>query len=101
MRPSKPPSRKASAALAPARLAPTIAKVLWSLMSFLSSPYSRARQGQELLPCSRIAPHETVQGGGHGSRPGLLHPAKRHAHVLRLDHHADALRRQVLLEPVR
>src|SRR5690349_11550319 len=98
MRPSKPPSRSASAAFAPARLAPTITNVRSSLISFLS-PYSCPDEGQELLARPRVVSQQPVQRRSHRARAGLLHAAQRHAHVLGLEHHADALRRQVLLEP--
>ena len=94
MRPSKPSARSASAALAPARPAPTMTCVCWS---GTGAPLG---QGQELLAGSGVVAHQAVQRGGDGRRAGLLHAAQRHAQVLGLEHDADALGRELALEPV-
>src|SRR5215212_7947777 len=94
MRPSKPSSRRVSAALAPARPAPTITNVFWS-------DTASSGQGQELLARARVVAHEPVQGGRDGARAGLLHAPQRHAHVLGLDDDADALRLEVVVQPPR
>ena len=55
---------------------------------------------EELLARARVVAHESVQRGGDRLRARLLHSAQRHAHVLGLDHDADALRLELTLEPV-
>src|ERR671937_1901077 len=92
-RPSKPSSRRVSAALAPARLAPTITNVC-----ILGSP--SFRQGEKFLPRARVLAHEAVECRGDRPRAWLLDAAQRHAQVLGLDNHADALGLQVVLQPV-
>src|SRR3954454_340407 len=94
--PSKPSSRSASAALAPAKPAPTIANV--SVSGIASDPFGEC---QELLARPCVVAHEPEERRGDGGRPGLRHAAKGHAHVLGLDDDADALGLQLLLEPVR
>src|SRR6187401_2949122 len=92
-RPSKPSSRRVSAALAPVRLAPTIANV-WSLV--MGCP---RRQGQELLAGTGVVAHTAVQRRGHGLGAELLHAAQRHAQVLGLQDHPDPPGLELALEP--
>src|SRR4051794_8162337 len=94
MRPSKPSSRSASAALAPASAAPTITCV------GLSGMDGPSRECQELLTCTWIVAHETMQSRGDRASARLRGAAQRHAGVLGLEHDADALRRELALEPV-
>src|SRR4051812_40019070 len=95
MRPSKPSSRSASAAFAPASAAPTITCVVGSGMARPS------RKCEELPAGTHIVSHETMERRGHRARAGLRGAAQGHAGVLGLEHHADTLRRQLALEPVR
>ena len=97
MRPSKPSSRRVSAALAPARPAPTITNVRWS-GGHGHSPSSRARNSCRVRGSSRTSPWSadvTVRA------PELLHAAQRHAQVLGLQDDADALGRELLLRASR
>ena len=55
---------------------------------------------QELLAGTWILAHEAVQRRRDRPRAGLLDTAQRHAEVLRLEHDADAARRQMRLQPV-
>src|SRR5688500_8993688 len=88
IRPEKPASRAASAALAPARLAPMIARVrvvvMRDLLCSVCSSRPHAREGKELRPGPRVLAQEAVQRGGHRSRSVRLHPAEGHAQVLGL-----------------
>src|SRR5215212_6106806 len=93
MRPPNPSSRSVSAALAPARPAPTITWV-WSLVMG-----GHRGQGQELLEGGGVVADEAAKRRGHGLGAELLHAAQRHAEVLGLEDDADALRLQLLLEP--
>src|SRR3954451_20628961 len=95
MRPSNPSSRRASAAFAPVSAAPTITCVLVSGMGRPSG------ECEALLTGTRIVAHETMQRRGDRPRAWLRGAAQRHACVLALEHHAHALRRQLVLEPVR
>src|SRR5205085_2645240 len=92
-RPSKPSSRSASAALAPASAAPTITCVV----SGMCGPSGEC---QELLTCTWIVAHETMERRGDRAGSRLDRAAERHAGVLGLEHHAHALRRELALEPV-
>ena len=58
-------------------------------------------QGEELLARAGIVAHQAVQRRRDGARARLLDAAQRHAHVLGLDHDADALRLELALEPAR
>src|SRR3712207_776297 len=91
-RPSNPRSRSVSAALAPASPAPT-------MTNGSRSATASSSQGQELLARARIVAAEAVERRRDGPRSGLLDAAQRHAHVLGLEHHADALGLQVAVEP--
>src|SRR5687767_9575175 len=106
MRPSNPASRAASAALAPARLAPTIASVRVVMAGLLSRAWcgpspAHAGEGEELGPGAVVLAEQAVHRGGDGERSRGLDAAERHAEVLGLEHHAHALGGEVLLEPVR
>src|SRR4051812_15868387 len=92
MRPSKPSARSVSAALAPARPAPTITWVR-------DSATVASGQGKELLTGAGIVADEPVQRRGDRAGAGLLHPAQRHAEVLGLEHDADALRLELIAQP--
>src|SRR5829696_2712295 len=94
MRPSKPWLRSASAAFAPARPAPTIT---WVWVSGTGGDPSC--EGEELLPGARVVADRAVKRGGHGDRTLLLDSSQGHAHVLGLEHDADAFRLQLALEP--
>src|SRR5688500_17363535 len=113
MRWSKPAWRAASAALAPARLAPVTARVrgmvtdvlLWlewrggcgagrwsSRTRWYRSRSSSARtgEGEELGARARVLAQEAVQRRGDGAGAGGLHAAKTHAEVLGFEYDADA-----------
>src|SRR5215208_7031900 len=92
-RPSKPSLRSVSAAFAPARLAPTMTWV-WSVVMGAS-----CCEGHELLACASVVSNQPVQRGGHGLGPELLDSAQRHAQVLGFQDHADALGRELALQP--
>src|SRR5215207_5853094 len=92
-RSSKPSPRRVSAAFAPARLAPTITNV-WSLL--MRCP---RRQGQELLACTGVIAHAAVQRRRHRLGAELLHATQRHAQVLSLQNHSDALGLQLARKP--
>src|SRR5688572_29770189 len=94
MRPSKPSSRSASAAFAPARPAPTITWV----SALMSGPPG---ERQELLPCPWVVAHQSAQRRGDRLRARLLHAAQGHAEVLGLEHDADALGLELLFQPAR
>ena len=91
MRPSKPSPRSASAAFAPARPAPD---------DHVRLRHGSLRQRQELAARARVVAHEPAQRRGDRRRARLLHAAERHAHVLGLEHDADALGRELALQPV-
>src|ERR687897_637787 len=91
-RPSKPSVRRVSAAFAPARPPPTMTNVL-------GSDTASSGQGQELVARALVVAQVAVERRGDGARAGLLDPAQRHAQVLCLQDDADALGRQVLVEP--
>src|SRR3954469_4297861 len=93
MRPSNPSSRSASAVFAPARAAPTIT---WVWLSGISRP---SCEGQKLLAGAGVVADEAVKCGGDGVGALLLDAAQGHAEGLGLDHHPDALGRELLLEP--
>ena len=57
-------------------------------------------EGQELLAGTGVVANQPVQRRGHGLGAELLHAAQRHAHVLGLQDHADALGLELALEPV-
>src|SRR5215207_2444216 len=92
-RPSKPSVRSVSAALAPAKLAPT--------MTYVCSPLigGPRRQGHELLPCASVVSDQAAESRRHGAGAQLLDTAQRHAQVLRLQNHAHPLGRQLVVEP--
>src|SRR5438093_13316614 len=92
-RPSKPSVRRVSAALAPARLAPTITKVCSAVMA------CPCCQGEELPAGPGVVANESVQRRGHRLGAELLHPAQRHAQMLGLDDDPDALGLELALEP--
>src|SRR3954447_369408 len=92
--PSKPSSRSVSAAFAPANAAPAITNVRSSIACSF-------RQREELGAGARVLPDQPVKSGRGRSRAGLLHPAQRHAHVLRVKYDADTLGPEPALEPVR
>src|SRR4051794_33382365 len=94
MRPSKPSSRSASAALAPAIPAPTIT---WVLRSGMCAPPC---QRQELLARAWVVANESMESRRDGGRPRLGDAAQGHAHVLGLQDDSDTLRRQLVLQPV-
>src|SRR5687768_11363952 len=94
MRPSNPSSRSVSAALAPARLAPTITCVCSLLMG---TPLGK---GQELLAGTNVVADQPAKRRGDGLGTELLDAAQRHAHVLRLEDDPDSLGFQLTLEPV-
>src|SRR5918993_1580549 len=108
MRPSKPASRAASAALAPVRLAPMIASVGVVLMAgcccsrrgdrVVSRPH--AGEGEELGAGPVVEPEEPVEGGGDGAGPLGSYAAQGHAEVLGLHHDANALGVELVLQPV-
>src|SRR5215218_10845097 len=94
MRPSNPSSRSVSAALAPARLAPTITCVCSLLMG---TPLGK---GQELLAGTAVVADLSAKRRGDGLGAELLDAAEGHAHVLRLEDDSDSLRLQLTLEPI-
>ena len=57
-------------------------------------------EGEELLPRARVVAQQAVQGRGDGAGAGCLDAAQGHAQVLGLEHHPDALGRELGLEPV-
>src|SRR5687768_14988826 len=99
MRPAKPTSRAASAALAPARLAPTMARVLEVIMVAPGCGPGRCGRSSSRQPCegeelgagSGVLTKDPVERRGHGQAPRRLHPPEGHAEVLGLEHHTDAL----------
>src|SRR5215218_6621531 len=94
MRPSKPSWRRVSAALAPARLAPTM---MWVWLLVMGCPRG---QGQELLAGAGVVADEAVERRGHGLGAQLLNAAQRHAQVLGLQDDPDASGFELALEPV-
>ena len=60
-RPAKPSWRRVSAALAPARLAPTITMVWFSLILPGSLSGVDPGQGEELLPGAGVVTEQTVE----------------------------------------
>src|SRR5450756_1053754 len=124
-RPSKPSARSVSAALAPARLAPTIMNVwsvaMWHFLLLSSGSDSghalhrgcmnmqvrawredcRACQREELLARTCVLAQHAMHGRGNRLRSPGLDPPHGHAHVLGLDHDTDSLGGEVLLKPVR
>src|SRR5215213_9438481 len=92
-RSSKPSARRVSAALAPARLAPTITNVRSLVMGCPRG------QGQELLAGTGVVAHGAVQCRGHRLGAELLDSAQRHAQVLGLEDHPDTLGLELALQP--
>src|ERR1700692_1543396 len=62
------------------------------------SSRSSSCQAEELSTCARVVADESVKRRGHGLGARLLHAAKGHAQVLGLEHDADSLRLQLLVE---
>src|SRR3954453_3173904 len=91
MRPSWPTARRASAAFAPASDAPT--------MTWSEDTGAPLGQGKKFGARARVVTDAAVQRRRDCHRAALLDAAQRHAHVLGLDHDADALRRELLVEP--
>ena len=98
-RPSKPSSRRVSAALAPARLAPTITNALVGRHrvppgSGLGAPRARGTP----VGCGIVA-DEPVKGRRRGAASRASGRRAGTCTVLGLDHDADALRIEVLVDP--
>src|SRR5580704_9835646 len=113
--PSKPSSRRVSAALAPARLAPMMTNPRSSVMTIPSrwrrsllagrGPWpasaAGAGQGQEFGPGALVVAYRAVQGRGDRAGSRGAHAPQGHAQVLGFEHHADAPRTEVLVQPMR
>src|SRR5688572_24144445 len=99
-RPAKPSWRRVSAALAPARLAPTITMVWISLILQGSLSGRDTGQGEELLPGAGVVTEQTVKRRGDGFRPHGPDTSHRHALVFCFEHHSHAFGGEVLLQPV-
>src|SRR6185437_8899637 len=56
---------------------------------------SRSCQAEEFSTCARVVADEAMQRRSNGCGARLLHPAKRHAYVLGLQHHTDPVRLQL------
>src|ERR1700733_9550182 len=100
MRPAKPSSRSVSAALAPARAAPTITKLPSSGVITLALLVSRTATGpswsspcqaEELGPRPRIVAHQALECRGHRLGSVGAHAAQRHAQVFGLEHDTHTL----------
>src|SRR5581483_11270849 len=62
---------------------------------------AQAGEGEELLTGAGVVAQQAVDGGGDRARALGPDAAVRHAEVLGLDDDADALRLEILVQPVR
>src|SRR5438034_4043036 len=100
MRPVNPCSRSVCAAVAPARLAPTMTNVELRCIWSGSFGASGVCEGEELRPRARVVAKQAMHRGGDGAGTPRPDTAQRHAQVLGLHHDAYASGRKVGLQPV-
>src|SRR3712207_1256069 len=70
-----------------------------TITKVLRSDPASSSQRKKLLAGALVLAQVPMERRRDRARTGLLHAAQRHAHVLGLEHDADAARRQMLVEP--